>query len=150
MKKIKLSQNKFAIVDDENFEYLNQWNQHAANSLSGYYACKSTKIDKKFVVTRMHRVIMKTPKGMMTDHINGNTLDNRKENLRICTHSENQRNRVQHRRGRLVGYTEYKNKTRSGEVIRYIAQRRTNGKKIYLGYYNTPEEAHQAFMNSFK
>ena len=82
MKQIKLKHGKYALVDDEDFEYLNQYRWHI--SAAKYVA---THIKDKKVY--MHRLIMKTPKGLDTDHINRSTLDNRKSNLRVATRSEN-------------------------------------------------------------
>ncbi len=73
------------LVDDEDFEYLNQFSW--AISVLGYIVGE---INNKRVY--LHRIIMGTPKGMVTDHINGNKLDNRKSNLRICLSKENSRN----------------------------------------------------------
>ena len=80
-KQIPLTKGKFAIVDDEKFDVLSKikWSmshEYAANYKLGY----------------MHRYLTKAPKGKVVDHINGNTLDNRIKNLRICTVSENARN----------------------------------------------------------
>ena len=87
MKNIPLTKGKFAIVDDDDFEWLSKWKWF----VNGRYASRS--INKHQQIT-MHREIMHTPDDMETDHINRNGLDNRKENLRICTRSENQQNKM--------------------------------------------------------
>ncbi|MCK9282549.1 MAG: HNH endonuclease [Melioribacteraceae bacterium] len=89
MKKIKLTQGKFALVDDEDFEYLNQFKWCAHKAFDNYYAIRHVTIDNRQRELQMHRVIMKTPKGKVTDHIDHNGLNNQKSNLRICTAREN-------------------------------------------------------------
>ena len=95
MKKIKLTKGKFALVDNEDFEYLNQWKWHLCRDYAirrQYF--KGDKIyARKVKIIWMHRLIINTPPGMETDHINGNGLDNQKNNLRIVTKSQNQHNR---------------------------------------------------------
>ena len=92
MKKINISTKKypntFTMVDDEDFEYLNQWKWLCSNNLYVIKVFYNRKEQKK-TFKLMHREIMKIPKGMYTDHINHDTLDNRKCNLRICTNQEN-------------------------------------------------------------
>lgn len=85
MKKIKLTKGQFALVDNEDFEYLNQfnWTSHTAGYAVGH-------VNKKLIF--MHRLINKTPKGFETDHINRNKLDNRKSNLRSVTQAQNRFN----------------------------------------------------------
>jgi len=73
MKRIKLTQEKVALVDDADFEFLNQWKWF-------YHQTGYAKSCHRY----MHRLINKTPKGFHTDHINRNKLDNRKSNLRYC------------------------------------------------------------------
>jgi len=82
----------------------------------------------------LHRFIVNCPNGKMVDHINHNTLDNRKENLKICTNKENQHNR----RG-IEGIK----KTKWG----YQVLMRTNGKVKCFGTYKTFEEAKQVRIN---
>lgn len=77
---------KFAIVDEEDYEWLSQWKWRLGNG----YAVRS--INRK--TTGMHRVINQTPEGLETDHINRNKLDNRKSNLRSATRSANSKNRA--------------------------------------------------------
>ena len=86
MKKIKLTQGKVALVDDGDFEWLSQWKWTYKN---GGYAYRS--IGSKGHIF-LHRAIMKSPKNLEIDHINGNGLDNRRSNLRFATHKQNIRN----------------------------------------------------------
>lgn len=91
-KQILLTQDKFAIVDDEDFEYLNQWKWKL--STNGYaIRCPSNGKTEdgryKYTTIRMHRVIMKPSFGFETDHINFDRLDNRRSNLRNVTKDEN-------------------------------------------------------------
>jgi hypothetical protein len=91
MKQIPLSQQgkhkgKFiALVDDGDFEWLNQWRW---SFIGNGYAYR--KVNQKNI--RMHKVIMECPKNLFIDHINGNRLDNRRENLRIATFQQNSQN----------------------------------------------------------
>lgn len=93
---------------------------------------------------KLHRVIMNAPNGMVVDHINGNTLDNRKANLRVCTQRENLQNMQKHRSGKLVGGTFCKRQKK------WLSNIRINGKLKYLGYYPTELEAHEAYMRALK
>lgn len=83
---IKLTQNKFAIVDNKDFEYLNQWKWNY-DKITGY---AKRHIKNKSIY--LHRIINNTPQNLFTDHINRNKLDNRKCNLRTCEKVLNQRN----------------------------------------------------------
>jgi len=88
--KIPLTQDKFAIVDDEDFEWVNCHNWCLEKGKGKEYAQR--KIGRVKTV-KMHREIMCVLSGLEVDHINGNGLDNRKVNLRLCTHGENAMNR---------------------------------------------------------
>ena len=70
----------YAIVDEDDFDMVNKLSPWHENDQG--YAVKKTKINGKSISIRMHALINGTPKGLVTDHINGNKLDNRKENLR--------------------------------------------------------------------
>lgn len=94
MKTINLTQGQVALVDDEDYEYLNQWKWCAHKDGNTYYAERSQRHNGKDVFYKMHRVIMNTEKGMVVDHKDHNGLNNQKDNLRNCTHSENSKNRL--------------------------------------------------------
>lgn len=128
MKKIKLTQNKYALVDNEEFEYLNQWKWHYHNL---GYAVRGRGI-------YMHKVINNTPKGFETDHINRNKLDNRKQNLRTVTQTQNRYN-IGLQKNNTSGYKGVLwNKDRNNWMA-YIYK---NTKRIYLGSFSNINDAH--------
>lgn len=90
---------------------------------------------------RLHRLIMNCPNGKQIDHINGNGLDNRKENLRICSQSENHQNRSK------WGNTssQYKGVHWHKIVKKWVAQIMINGKRKHLGYFDREREAAKAY-----
>jgi hypothetical protein len=133
-KSIPLSQGKFALVDDEDFEYLNQWKWHCHHG----YAERS---DHGFTPVRMHREIIHTPTGWYTDHVNGNPLDNRKINLRACTASENQHNSKLNK----DNTSGYKGVYFNNKQNKWYAKIRVNGKLSHLGYFNNPIDAAHAY-----
>ena len=134
----------FAIVDDEDFEYLNQWKWCANQSRksSGFYALKkSPKVKGKWKTVYMHRVIINAEKGFDVDHINHNGLDNRKANLRQCTNRQNQHN-AKLRKNNTSGYKGVNyHKTRDN----FRAYIQTNGKQKHLGSFTTAIEAAKAY-----
>ena len=79
------------------------------------------------------------PKGYEIDHINGNRIDNRIENLRIVSRRENQQNRKEHRNGHILGQTYHK------RTNTYVSQIQIGGTNIKIGYFKTPELAHRAY-----
>lgn len=87
---IKLSQGKEAIVDDELFEWLNQWKWTAMKH--GRYAARRTQKDNIIRQIYMHRLIMNAPEGMEVDHIDNDGLNNQRLNLRLVTNKQNHYN----------------------------------------------------------
>ena len=92
MKEIKLTQGKVAIIDDEDFERLNQFKWCVKFDWRNWYARRMIRVNGKQTTLYMHRAIVNAPKCVQVDHRNGNGLDNCKENLRLCTHQQNQSN----------------------------------------------------------
>ena len=147
MKKIaligKYGIGKFALVDDDDFERLNKHRWHCDNY--GYVRTAIIGGGDKCRI-RMHRMIMNPPSKMEVDHIDHIVLNNQKSNLRICTHSQNQKNlkmTIQSRSG-FKGVYRVKNKNGWQSAITY------NGKKIRLGTYKNKIAAAKAYNKAAK
>lgn len=125
MKYLPLSQRKFAIIDDEDFEELNQWKW--SYRPDGYAVRRESNNN----IIRMHRFIIKTPKGLLTDHINGNRLDNRRCNLRICNDLQNGWNKHTKPKGAsgIIGVLWYEN------LKKWRAKICVKGKHIHIGLF---------------
>lgn len=105
MKRIELTQNQYTIVNDEDYEYLSQFKWYARKEYNNFYAARHLKLGiRNYKKIRMHREIMKVTHNISVDHINGDTLDNRKENLRICSHADNMKNRKVLSKNNKSGY----------------------------------------------
>ena len=146
MKNIILSQGKFAIVDDEDFEFLNQWKWTYGMGGNGRvgYAHRRVYHDGTSDLVLMHRLLSKAPDGMDVDHINGDKLDNRKSNLRVCTQSQNMMNRGLQKNNKS-GFKGVSRHSQSGKWWARIAK---DGKKFSLGLHHTPEEAGEAYRKA--
>jgi len=139
MKEIALTQGKVALVDDEDFVWLNKFKWHVSRKRNLYYAQR--KIGGKHI--KMHQFILPPVSGYETDHKDGNGLNNQKKNLRYATNSQNQANvkKRQNQPNGFKGITEDKR----ARVKRWVAFINKNGEKHYLGYHETPVEAAQAY-----
>lgn len=133
MKQIPLTKGKFALVDDEDYIFLIQWKW----SCNVGYAVRY----ERGVPVLMHRFIMSTPKGMSTDHIDGDRLNNQKLNLRICTHAENMRNTTNIRKNNSSGFKGVSWCKRSNK---WVAAIKINNKSKNLGRFNRAAEAAEA------
>jgi len=132
MKKIKLTQGKFALVDDGDYQWLNQWKWH----YSGGRAVRIIWIGKghknrKANTILMHRLINKTPHNFDTDHIDRNPLNNQKNNLRTLTHSQNLHNRPKQKNNR----SGFKDIFFDKQTGKWRVQICINGKKISFGRF---------------
>lgn len=142
-KKIPLTHGKFALVDDEDFDFLNQWKWYAAFDGFNYYAQRNIRISKnKRKMIRMHRFILRYTGKKSIDHINCNSLDNRKSNLRICTQSQNSGNILK----RAKTFTGIKGVNKNGKKFR--ARICYNRKLIHLGTFDTIEKASDVYKNA--
>lgn len=137
MQRIKLTQSKYALVDDADFDWLNQWNWHYAKV---GYAMRNVQAKPKHIVLSMHTMIMNTPKGFEVDHKNRNKLDNRRCNLRVVNRSINSHNKDKQSNNtsgvKGVYWAKWANMWR---VMINI-----NGKTINVGYFKEIDEAARA------
>lgn len=147
MKRIPLTKGEHTIVDDSDFEYLNQWKWH---TMKGYAARKDYSLGRSNpIYIYMHRLLADTPEGMITDHINGNKLDNRRGNLRQCTKSQNAMN-VGVRKDNKSGYKGvHKNNPKANSKL-WKSEIKHNGKRVFLGYFNDPEVAASVYKEAQK
>lgn len=127
------------LVDDEDYENLNQYRWQ--KSAWGYAVRSGWDEFDKFTTLRMHRIVMKAPKGSEVDHINWNKLDNRKENLRFVEKRVNVWNRPAHSNNR----TGVKGVGWHRRIGKFQARLRTSERLIHIGYFNTIEEARLAY-----
>ena len=142
-KSISLTRGKSTIVDDGDFEWLNQFKWYAVKAGKTFYAVRAVRVGLKQKKVFMHRFILGLDFGdqRQGDHINMDGLDNRRSNLRIATHAQNQRNG----RKQANNKSGYKGVSWSNERGKWYAKIKVNGKKKHLGYFDDPEEAGRAY-----
>lgn len=137
MKRIKLTQGKYALVDNEDFEWLNQWKWHMSSH--GYVMRRPPQSR----IVYMHRLINGTPDDSDTDHINRNKLDNRRENLRIANKILNGRNRGENKNNT----SGHKGISWDKRVRKWAVYLWNNYRKIHLGYCDELKEADKVRMH---
>ena len=139
MKAIELTQGKVAIVDDGDYEWLSQWKWHAFTPHKIFYAIRN-KGDGGGGTIYMHRQILNAPSGMECDHINHDGLDNRRDNIRICTRMQNAQNMIT-----TEGISRYKGVFWGREKQRWQGQITKAQKRFFLGRYNNEDDAALAY-----
>jgi hypothetical protein len=140
MKEITLTQGKIALVDDEDFKYLNQLKWHTVKVGKRHYAANSKRINNIITRTFMHRLIKNTSQLLQVDHIDHNGLNNQKSNLRNCTFQQNQMNKQTKNATGYKGVYKHKNL-----YISQITPPNNNRRSIHLGYFKTKELAALAY-----
>lgn len=144
MKQIALTKGKFALVDDEDFEKLNSYKWYATKNGTKYYASKGGTMlnGKSLKKVYMHRFILNNPTRLVVDHIDGNSLNNQKFNLRQCTKRQNSLNQGKNSNNK----SGYKGVCYFKGV--FIAQISINKKNTYLGRFKTKDEAYEAYCKA--
>jgi hypothetical protein len=129
------------MVDPADYNWLMQFKWHASGKRGGILYAVNQKRQ------RMHRLIINPPKEKLVDHINGNSLDNRRANLRLATYTQNNWNS---RHGIGLGTSRYKG------VIWYKRNRKweavisVNGKRKHIGYFIDEKDAARAYDKAAK
>lgn len=140
MKQIPLSRGTFALVDDEDFIFLSQWKWNCNGQ--GYASRYNPNGKHRGSAIFMHRVILGSDEGTIVDHINGDPLDNRRCNLRVCTTAQNSYNRKVRKDSKtgVKGITRHGNKWRAKISI--------NKKRTIIGDFKNIDEASKAYNDA--
>jgi len=159
MKQIILTKGQVTFLDDEDYLEFSKYKWHASYDLAGkvYYAARKAKRqDGKPTTIKLAREIMIFNKydvsNRMVDHINGNTLDNRKINLRVCTNSQNQCNKSKQRNNTsgYKGVHRLKIKTKNKMYEYWVAKIKLNNRDIYLGTFKDNVQAYKSYVEASK
>jgi len=140
MKKIPLTQGKVALVDDADFEWLNQWKWYAQiNRVGTWYAMHAFPGRPRQQKISMHQLLF--PTKLQVDHINGNGLDNQRKNFREATNGQNKANSRKEKgcSSRFKGVTWHKRDQRWQAMIQH------NQKQMFLGYFTNEKHAALAY-----
>jgi hypothetical protein len=139
MKEISLTKGQITIVDDSDFDFLNQWKWFAIFDGSNYYAAR-TDWDNypKSKTIRMHRVLLGiTDSKDQGDHKDHNTLNNQRNNLRKCTPKQNGTNKSK----RKAASSKFKGVSWHKRINKWHSQIAAGGKKLSLGYSDDEKTA---------
>lgn len=136
-KQIPLTQGKFALVDDDDYERVSQHRWCAKKDHKTHYATRCVYLPGKETTQSLHRFILNAPPKTQIDHINGNGLDCRKENLRYCNHQQNCVNRFGLSKKHYKGIRKSKN--------RWTASICVMGRQMYLGSFASQELAARVY-----
>ena len=142
MIEVPLSQGKFAFIDEESAWILEKhrfW--HACRYKKKFYAEATFWKDGKSQAVKMHRLVTNCPDGLVVDHINGDTLDNRLENLRVCTQGQN----VMNQSVRIDNKSGYRGVHFDSPTRKWRARIWVNKKCFHLGLFDSPLDAHAAY-----
>jgi len=143
---IPLTKGQVAIVDAADYDWLRRWRwqAHWAKDTGSYYARRGIrdKVSGKHRQIKMHHLILGLKHGERGDHRNRNTLDNRRENLRLATPRQNAQNRAKQE----TYSNPYKGVSMRKKVTeRWIARIKTPEERLYLGMFGTAEAAARAY-----
>ncbi len=137
---IKLTKGYHTIVDNADYELIKDRSWHVAIKPRSCYARCRERIDGKAQEVSMARLLMQPSEGLVVDHINGNGLDNRRENLRVCTYAQNAMNR-----GKRTSTSKYKAVHKRPDSGKWQATIMLNGKQESLGCYVLEKDAAKAY-----
>lgn len=148
MKTITLTQGKCAVVDDVDYEWLNQWKWHACKVEKGrklrWYAKRHVTVQGKQRTIFMHRLIVSLAGWREIDHKDGDGLNNQRHNLRAATHAQNIMNSV-----KASGYSSiHKGVCWHKKAKKWMASICLDGRARYLGLFETEEDAAEAYSRS--
>lgn len=139
-KQIALTRGRVALVDDDVFEWADAHNWGVTISGYTYYAIRRGPRPERRTIL-LHRQIMMPPPGMIVDHIDGDGLNCTRQNMRVCTHSENHYNQ----RIRSDNTSGFKGVSWNSGMKKWVAYIHVDGKMIVLGYFSDAPDAAIAY-----
>ncbi|MFH0808853.1 MAG: AP2/ERF family transcription factor [Pseudomonadota bacterium] len=144
MKLIPLTQGMVATIDDCDYKRAAAFRWQAVLLHGKYYAARSVTVAfKKRATVFLHQYILgKPPEGQEVDHISGDGLDNRRCNLRLCSHQQNMANRKKQRKATSSAWKGVHRHTQTG---RWVARIGVDGRRISLGCFGEEIEAARAY-----
>jgi hypothetical protein len=138
MKEIQLTKGYITLIDDDDFYKIAQFKwQYNMGYAQAHMGNKTV---------YLHRYIMYASDGVLVDHINRNSLDNRKENLRFVTQSQNGMNREKYSNNT----SGYKGVSWNPKRSRFAAHIQKDRKQLFLGWFKTAEEAYEVYKTAQK
>jgi hypothetical protein len=146
MKQIPLTKGLFTIVDDLDYERVSKFKWCAQKIGTKYYAVRGAWSNRKTNAVFLHRFLTNAPPGILVDHVNGNGLDNRNTNLRLCTVRQN----LQNRPAQLNNKSGFKGVSYSKDRNKWVAAICINGKQTALGRFNNKIDAAKAYDTAAK
>lgn len=145
-RRIRLHNGEYTIVDASDYPMLCKYDWLFKQCKTSDYAWRMEFQNGKQKIIYMHRQIMNHPQGRFIDHINHNSLDNRRDNLRIATPRENRRNCRKVKKATSI----YKGVSYRKDLKKYLARIVINGRRINLGQFNSKVEAGRAYDAAVK
>lgn len=146
MATVPLSKGKVALVDDEDYEWLMQRRWYYVSTRSGYASTRETNAQGRPITIYMHRLILNAAPDQQVDHINHDTLDNRRCNLRLATKTQNRQNQTKHRlyQGRATS-SQYKGVSWCNFRKKWTASITKDRIRKWLGAFTDEIEAARAY-----
>ena len=143
---VELSNGQVAVVDEADRHIVSGRKWSAVKSGEKTYAAHVDRANGKSRTTYMHRLIQGVRAGQSVDHKNGDSLDNRRSNLRVASQTQNMQN---------VGVTKsntsgYKGVNWNMAASKWHARIRVDGKRLHLGLFESAEDAHAAYVAAAK
>ena len=146
-RKIRLTGGKFALVDPQDFYWLNDFDWVSKRGCRSFYAVRFDNDLAGSTIVSMHRQIMNSPKGLIVDHRNCDGLDNRRSNLRIATRCQN---RCNTKTSKAACSSQYRGVAWYKQTKRWKASIQSQGKSIALGYFDSEIDAARAYDEAAK
>ena len=141
LREIQLTQGQIAFVDDEDYEAISAKKWSVVKSWNNFYARRYERIDGVQTIVYMHRLLANADKNRQVDHKDRNTLNNCKDNLRLCSNTENSQNRK--KRKTLNPQSEFKGVRPKGGI--FLAHIKINGRDHFIGSFKSEHEAAKAY-----